>query len=177
VNQPGSDSIGLLVRFESQLLRALAGRDVHWCWLGYAEPEQFVRVVEDLIWALSRRSYNSRPIYELQTSAFPLPQRFFPSEAEAAWNATPAAVRRCLLAASLAIFTNPQARSVLKAKGAWRTRWCQLVACLETRLLDELERRSWYWPAAPHNALRRAAQFCHHRRQRVRPEMTMNYTD
>lgn len=155
-NEPGRDSIDLLARFESQLFRALAGRTVDWCWVGYAEPEEFVRLVEDLVWVLSRPSHDSRPIYELQASVFPLAQRF-PPEGRG-WNKMLPHVRRCMLAAALAVFTNPRARSILKAKGAGRTRWGQLVACLETALLDQLERRSWYWAAPAHNALRRAAR-------------------
>lgn len=156
VNEPDQYSISLLSRFECQLLRALAKRRIDWCWIGAAEPEEFLRLVEDLLWALSLLNHDLRPIYKLQTHAFPLVQPSLSYEARDHWHAVPPHIRRCFLASTLAIFGSPRARSLLLADGSHRPSWTDLIDCLETRNLAELGQRSLNWPVAAHNALRRA---------------------
>jgi hypothetical protein len=48
-------AVRLLVRFENQLLRALAKQAVEWCWIGYATPQEFLLLIEDLLWARAHR--------------------------------------------------------------------------------------------------------------------------
>jgi hypothetical protein len=149
-------AIGLLASFEQQVLRALANRPVSWRWVGYAEPAEFIRLIDDLLWALTLRCRHSRPIYRLETLPFPLGQRHLPFLFEDHWCAAPPHVRRCLFASVLAIFGNAQARSLLHGRGSYAIRWSELVDRLDTEATIELERRSWLWPPAAHNALGRA---------------------
>lgn len=71
----GEGAVKLLARFENQLLRALANCAIDWCWIGHAAAKEFLQLVEDLLWAMTRPSYQSKPIYRLQTSAFPFCER------------------------------------------------------------------------------------------------------
>ncbi len=151
------DAVRLLARFEHQLFRALANQAIEWCWVGYATPQEFLLLVEDLLWAVTCHSYHSKPIYKLQTPAFPLGTRSLPDAALRHWRFASPSIRRCLLATVLSIFGNPRARSLLQGRGRYRFRWHDLLVCLKDNQIAELEKRSWYWPAAAHNAFRRAA--------------------
>jgi hypothetical protein len=149
-------SFRLMAGFEQQILRALANLPVGWGWVGYAEPGEFIRLIDDIIWILTLSCRQSRPIYRLQTIAFPLDQRHLPTRSTNRWNTFPPPVRRCLLAAVLGIVGSVQIRSLLNG-GAFVSRWSELIDCLDAMAFAELERRSWLWPPAVHNALRRAA--------------------
>jgi hypothetical protein len=155
-DQSDDYSISLLARFEQQIVRALSNRAVYWSWVGHAEPGEFIRLIEDLLWALTLSCRQSRPIYKLQTLSFPLGERYLPVFSRDRWHTAPPHVRRCLLAAVLAIIGSAQARALLDGSGTYASRWCELLDCLDTKALAELERRSWLWPPAIHNALRRA---------------------
>ena len=150
-------ALQVLSRFESQLLRALASRPIEWCWVGYTTPKEFLLLVEDLLWAMTRQSYRSRPIYKLQTPHFPLKSSYLPPSIHD-WRFALPHVRRCLLASVLSIFGNSKARAVLQGRGTYALRWYELLGCLAAEYVAELERRSRYWPPAAHNAFRRAAQ-------------------
>jgi hypothetical protein len=149
-------ALQLLARFENQLLRALANQTIDWCWIGHATAEEFLRLVEDLLWAITRSSYHSRPIYRLQTYTFPLCGSSL-SAASEHWRLASPQIRRCLLATVLGIFGNPKACSFLHGPNRSRLRWPELLVCLTTEYRSELEKRSLLWPPAAHNALRRAA--------------------
>jgi hypothetical protein len=153
---PDDCSVNLLIRFERQIVRALANKPVSWNWVGHAEPTEFVHLIEDLLWILPISCRKSRPIYKLQTLAFPLGEQCFPAPADGRWYAGPPHVRRCLLAAALAIIGSGQTRALLQGPGTHPLRWCELVDRLDTETRVQLERRSWLWPVAAHNALRRA---------------------
>jgi hypothetical protein len=43
------DAVRLLARFEHQLLRALANQPIEWRWVGYATPQEFLLLVQDLL--------------------------------------------------------------------------------------------------------------------------------
>ena len=151
-------AVRLLVRFENQLLRALAKQAVEWCWIGYATPQEFLLLIEDLLWAVTRHCYQSKPIYKLQTPPFPLYTRSLPDAATRHWRFASPTIRRCLLATVLSIFSNPKARSLLQGRGRYSFRWYELLVCLTRECIAELEKRSWHWPPAAHNAFRRAAR-------------------
>jgi hypothetical protein len=155
-DEPRDDrSFGLLACFEQQILRALANRPVGWSWVGYAEPSEFIRLIDDLIWILTLSCRQSRPIYRLQTIAFPLGLRHLPTHSTNRWYTFPPPVRRCLFAAVLGIVGSVQTRSMLNG-GTLVNGWCELIDCLDAMAFAELERRSWLWPPAAHNSLRRA---------------------
>jgi len=150
------DAVRLLARFEHQLFRALAHQAVEWCWVGYATPQEFLRLVEDLLWAVTRHSYHSKPIYKLQTPPFPLCTRSLPDAALRHWRFASPSIGRGLLATVLSIFGNARARSLLPGRGRYRFRWHDLLVCLKAEHIAELEKRSWHWPPVAHNAFRRA---------------------
>ncbi len=157
--EPDAAAIRLLARFENQLVRALANQTVEWCWIGYATPQEFLLLVEDLLWAVTRDSFQSRPIYKLYAAQFPLPNRTLPAAARCHWRFGCPSTRRSLLAAVLGIFGCPKARSLLQGRGTYAFRWYELLVCLTVETIADLERRSWHWPPAAHNAFRRAAHF------------------
>ena len=143
-------------RFEHHLFRALAHQAVEWCWVGYATPQEFLRLVEDLLWAVTRHSYHSKPIYKLQTPPFSLCTRSLPDAALRHWRFASPSTRRGLVATVLSIFGNARARSLLPGRGRYRFRWHDLLVCLKAEHIAELEKRSWHWPPVAHNAFRRA---------------------
>jgi hypothetical protein len=149
------EALQLLARFENQLLRALANRAIEWYWIGHATAHEFLRLVEDLLWAITRPSYSSKPIYRLQTSSFPFCERSLSSPVTHQWRFASPKIRRCLLAAVLSIFANSKTASVLQSRSNSPLRWSELLVCLTAEYRSELERRSWLWPPAAHNALRR----------------------
>gem|GEM_PF-4413016 len=110
------DALQLLARFEKQLLRALANRAIEWHWIGHATAHEFLRLVEDLIWAITRPSYSSKPIYKLQTSSFPFCERSLSSPVMHHWRFASPKIRRCLLAAVLSIFANSKTAAVLQSR-------------------------------------------------------------
>ena len=114
--EPDAAAIRLLARFENQLVRALANQTVEWCWIGYATPQEFLLLVEDLLWAVTRDSFQSRPIYKLYAAQFPLPNRTLPAAAGCHWRFGCPRTRRSLLAAVLGIFGYPKARSLLQGR-------------------------------------------------------------
>ena len=107
------------------------------------------------IWAITRPSYGSRPIYRLQTSSFPFCERSLASPVTYQWRFASPKIRRCLLAAVLSIFANSETAAVLQSRNASPVRWSELLVCLKAEFRSELVRRSWLWPPAAHNALRR----------------------
>jgi hypothetical protein len=117
---------------------------------------EFVHLIEDLLWALTLRCRQSRPIYKLQTLAFPLGERSLPHPPEGQWHTAPPNVRRCLLAAALAIFGTAQTRALLQGPSTHAVRWCELADRLDAKTLVQLERKSLLWPVAAHNAFRRS---------------------
>ncbi len=151
-------ALQLLTRFENQLLRALANRAIEWYWIGHAKADEFLRLVEDLLWAITRPSYGSKPIYRLQTSSFPFCERSLSSPVTHHWRFASPKIRRCLLAAVLSIFANSKIAAVLQSRNSPSLRWSELLVCLTAEYRSELERRSWLWPPAAHNALRRGGR-------------------
>lgn len=150
-----SYAIGLVASFERQILRALANRSVSWRWVGYAEPAEFIRLIDDVLWALTLSCRQSRPLYRLETLPFPLGERHLAFSNDQ-WCSAPPHVRRCLFASVLAIISNAHARALLHGRGTYAHRWPELIDRLDTKASIELERRSWFWPPAAHNALGRA---------------------
>jgi hypothetical protein len=63
-----------------------------------------------------------------------------------------------LLAAVLSIFANSKIAAVLQSRNSPSLRWSELLVCLTAEYRSELERRSWLWPPAAHNALRRGGR-------------------
>jgi hypothetical protein len=86
-------------------------------------------------------------------------ERYLPVFSWDRWHTAPPHIRRCLFAAVLAIIGSAQARVVLDGSGTYASRWSELVDCLDTKTLTEIERRSWLWPPAIRNALRRRNAF------------------
>ena len=160
-------ALRLLLAFETQLLRALQGRSIQWSWIG-ATPTEFLLLVTDLLWAITRPTDSSTPIIcNLQTRSFPLGHRSLPFREPTQWGVASANVRRCVLAAVLAAFGNSRVRSLLQTCPE-RSGWDKLLSCLSTDNIADLQRRSWRWPPAAHNSLRRAAQpYLAHRRGRA----------
>jgi TniQ len=154
--EPGVIAVEMMVRFENQLLRALANHAVDWVWVGYATPSNFLQLVKDLLWAMTRHRYDSKPIYKLQTLSFPLPGRALTESATREWRLAPSAVRRCLLAAVLALLNPLRFGAILQRANHSQPRWQDLLCRLTPQDVDALERKSWYWPPSAHNALRRA---------------------
>jgi hypothetical protein len=105
--EPDESAIRLLARFENQLVRALANQTIEWCWIGYATPQEFLVLVEDLLWAVTRCSFRSRPIYKLHAPPFPLYNRSLPHAASRHWRFACPTTRRCLLATVRGIFGYP----------------------------------------------------------------------
>ncbi len=158
IDQPYENKLRLVGRFERQLLRALANRPVDWRWIGHATPQEFVSLVTNLLSVLTGSGNRARPIYKLQSSAFPLSSRKLPDAVSQHWRFGSPSVRRCLFAAVLGIFGNRQVHTLLRGRSNYLFRWHDLLVCLTNEEIEQLERRSWYWPPAAHNALRRAAQ-------------------
>ena len=151
-------AVRLLIRFENQILRALTQGSVEASWIGHATSQEFLHLVDDLLWAITCQSYHSRPVYKLQTPPFPLGTPYLPAAVTKHWRFAAPHVRRSLLATILAIFASSKSRACLQARSRYRYRWHDLLACLSSDHSATLERRSWDWPAAAHNALRHAAQ-------------------
>ena len=103
-------------RFETQLLRALANRAIEWYWIGHATADEFLRLVEDLLWAISRPSFGSKLIYGLQTSSFPFCERSLSNPVTYHWRLASPKIRRCLLAAVLSIFANSKITELLQGR-------------------------------------------------------------
>jgi len=116
IDQPDKDRLRLMARFENQLLRALANRAVDWRWIGHATPAEFVSLVTDLLSALIRHGNQSKPIYKLQSPAFPLPNRVLPEAVGHHWRFGSPTVRRCLFAAVLGVFGNRQVHTLLHGR-------------------------------------------------------------
>ena len=157
LDQP-NDKIRLMARFENQLLRALANRTVDWRWIRQATPEEFVSLVTDLLSVLTRRGNQAKPIYKLQSSAFPLSSRVLPDAVSQHWRFGSSSVRRCLFAAVLGIFGSRRVHTVLQGRSSYSSGWHDLLVCLTNEEVGHLERQSWYWPPAAYTALHRAAQ-------------------
>jgi hypothetical protein len=58
--------------------------------------------------------------------------------------------------AVLSIFSDSKTAPVLRSRNTSSLCWFELLVCLTAENRSELERRSWLWPPAAHNALRRA---------------------
>ncbi len=170
---PASEAaLRLLLAFETQLLRALQGRSIQWSWIGYATPTEFLLLVTDLLWAITRPTDRSTLIIRhLQTRSFPLGHRSFQFRQPTHWGFTSANDRRCLLAAALAAFGSSRVRSLLHASPE-HSGGDRLLSCLSTNNIADLQRRSWRWPPAAHNSLRHAAQ-PYLPRRRGRPFLTI----
>lgn len=150
-------ALRLLLAFETQLIRALQGCSIQWSWIGHATPAEFLLLVKDLLWAITCPTAMSKPIYQLQTSCFPLGYRCLPLPASMHWGLGSPNVRRCLLAAVLAVFGNSRIRSLLEACPE-KSGWSQLLSRVSANNIEDLQRRSWHWPPAAHNSLRRAIE-------------------
>lgn len=147
----------LLVAFETQLIRALQGYSIQWSWIGHAKPAEFLSLVSDLLGVINCQSAMSKPIYQLQTACFPLGHRCVPFRAAMHWGLGSPSVRRCILAAVLAVFGNSRIRSLLEACPE-QSGWSQLLLRVTENKIEDLQRRSWHWPPAAHNSLRRAIE-------------------
>jgi len=58
-------------------------------------------------------------------------------------------------AAVLAIIGNIRLYSFEQGHETRANRWCELIDLPDTKSMVELDRRSWHWPPAVHNALSR----------------------
>jgi hypothetical protein len=125
-------------------------------------------LVTDLLWAMTRPGPHAKPINRLQTAAFPLPYRGLTGPAAHHWRFASPQVRRCLLAAVLSLFGSSRIHSALHGRGKHEMPWQELLLCLSTKDIADLQRRSWYWPPAAHNALRRASQLPRNRQRLLR---------
>jgi hypothetical protein len=140
-------AVRLLLAFETQLIRALQGCSIQWSWIGHATPAEFLSLVTDLLWFINCPIAMSKPIYQLQVPCFPLGHRCVPVRASMHWGLGPPNVRRCLLAAVLAVFGNSRIRSLLEACPE-QSGWGQLLSSVSENNREDLRRRSWHWPPA-----------------------------
>jgi hypothetical protein len=150
-------ALRLLLAFETQLIRALQGWSIQWSWIGHATPGEFLLLVKDLLWAITCPIAISKPIYQLQSPCFPLGQRCLPFRVSMHWELGSPNARRCLLAAVLAVFGNSRIRSLLETCPE-QSGWGQLLSRVSENNIVDLQRRSWHWPPAAHNSLRRAIE-------------------
>jgi hypothetical protein len=82
----------------------------------------------------------SKPIFQLQAPCFPLGHRCLPVRASMHWGWGPPNVRRCLLAAVLAVFGNSRIRSLLEACPE-QSGWGQLLSSVSENNREDLRRR------------------------------------
>ena len=148
-----------LLRFERTLSQALDGGRVDPLWAGPSTPKQFVRLVEDLVWALTRPAkVNSQqsPIAWFAVDRFPHGRYRLGLTADHCLSITTVQWRRSLLAAVSCLLAGPELRRVM-VNDLWTqirgTSLADLAECLVEPFRDELRIRSLHWPPKPRTML------------------------
>ncbi len=104
----------MLLAFERLLVnRTLPGRLVDPWWVGPADSTQFLHLIDDLTWALLHSHRDTRPIYHLQISSFPLPIHRTSEAAQHHWRFASPGMRRALFAMILALAGPEEGRVAL----------------------------------------------------------------
>jgi hypothetical protein len=144
-----------LLRFERTLSQALDGGQVDPLWAGPSTPKQFVRLVEDLVWALTRPAkINSQqsPIAWFAVNRFPHGRYRLGPTADHCLSITTVQWRRTLLAAVSCLLAGPELRRVMD-NDPWTqirgTSLADLTECLAEPFSEELRIRSLHWPPNP----------------------------
>jgi hypothetical protein len=154
-DRPSAQALNALLAFERLLVQqALPGRPVDPWWVGPASPEQLLCLVSDLAWALTRVYKCTRPVHCLQVADFPVGSRELSAAAGEHWRFAPTELRRCLLAAILALVGNHEIRSAV-AVSKWAPKFPDLLSLLGYEDELELHRRSNFWPPAVRSTLHR----------------------
>ena len=149
----------VLLRFERTLSRALDGGRVDPLWAGPSTTKQFVRLVEDLVWALTRPAkINSQqsPIAWFAVDSFPHGRYRLGPAVDHCLSITTVQWRRTLLAAVSCLLAGPELRRVM-VNDLWTqirgTSLADLAECLVEPFRDELRIRSLHWPPKPRTML------------------------
>ena len=154
--RPPAPAWRMLLAFERLLVeRALPGRSVDPWRVGSTAPTPVLRRVDGLAGALLCSCQDTRPIYHLQTSCFPVTPYRLCEAARTRWCFAAPEVRRALLAVIPAL-TGPQEVRTAPAGSRRRPCFSDLPGRLGCRDEGQLRRRSQGWRPRVRDRPRRA---------------------